>query len=366
MMVMWGFVSSDVGLTYSFCRCWSLLYSAILRSSWADSLSSHVILHEWIASYSFFNSATDSSITGDQRTPPPPPPPPSPLEKNTDDDRYRSTPASTALTTTTPTSTLHEGLLQTSARGDGSQRLHRPEIDVGGLGRGAARHLHPGVLGEGRHGRLTAVVVHGPAQPLGLGRGQVALAAVHLVQGDALPLLVHVLQHQLPPQGLVHRAGHAARLARREKSLRGGGDGTGGGGGGGGSAAVVASVGSVLAASSSGLAAGLAPVVGLPPLFGRALLDVEVGHARHHAVHGTGRGGGHQGGGGGGDRRARCRGGAVLSAARRLAGGRGPGWGGQDLGCQGDGALRVQVRQLGHLAHRGCLPVCQQKWIDIN
>ena len=269
--------------------------------------------------------------------PPPPTPPPTPLEKNTDDDRFRSTPANTALTTTTPTSTLHEGLLQTPARGDGSQRLHRPEIDVGGLGRGAARHLHPGVLGEGRHSRLTAVVVHGPAQPLGLGRGQVALAAVHLVQGDALPLLVHVLQHQLPPQGLVHRASHTARLARREESLRGGGGGGGtggGGGGGGGSAAVVASVGSVLAASSSGLAAGLAPVVGLPALFGRALLDVEVGHARYHAVHGTGRGGGHQGcggggggggGGGAGDRRARCRGGAVLSAARRLAGGRGPG-----------------------------------------
>ena len=32
---------------------WSLLYSAILRS-WADSLHSHVILHEWIAFYSAF------------------------------------------------------------------------------------------------------------------------------------------------------------------------------------------------------------------------------------------------------------------------------------------------------------------------
>ena len=32
---------------------WSLLYSAILRS-WADSRRSHVILHEWIASYSAF------------------------------------------------------------------------------------------------------------------------------------------------------------------------------------------------------------------------------------------------------------------------------------------------------------------------
>ena len=32
---------------------WSLLYSAILRS-WADSLRSYVILHEWIAFYSAF------------------------------------------------------------------------------------------------------------------------------------------------------------------------------------------------------------------------------------------------------------------------------------------------------------------------
>ena len=32
---------------------WSLLYSAILRS-WADSLRSHVILHEWITFYSAF------------------------------------------------------------------------------------------------------------------------------------------------------------------------------------------------------------------------------------------------------------------------------------------------------------------------
>ena len=32
---------------------WSLLYSAIL-CSWADSLCSHVILHEWIAFYSAF------------------------------------------------------------------------------------------------------------------------------------------------------------------------------------------------------------------------------------------------------------------------------------------------------------------------
>ena len=37
------------------CCCWSLLYSAILRSR-ADSLHSYVILHEWTAFYSaFFN-----------------------------------------------------------------------------------------------------------------------------------------------------------------------------------------------------------------------------------------------------------------------------------------------------------------------
>ena len=37
------------------CYWWSLLYSAILRSR-ADSLRSHVILHEWLAFYSaFFN-----------------------------------------------------------------------------------------------------------------------------------------------------------------------------------------------------------------------------------------------------------------------------------------------------------------------
>ena len=38
--------------TKTYVLYWSLLYSAILRS-WADSLRSHVILHEWIA----FNSA---------------------------------------------------------------------------------------------------------------------------------------------------------------------------------------------------------------------------------------------------------------------------------------------------------------------
>ena len=37
---------------------WSLLYSAILRS-WADSLRSHVILHEWIAFYSAFWISTE-------------------------------------------------------------------------------------------------------------------------------------------------------------------------------------------------------------------------------------------------------------------------------------------------------------------
>ena len=35
--------------------CWSLLYSAILRSR-ADSLRSHMILHEWTAFYSAFFS----------------------------------------------------------------------------------------------------------------------------------------------------------------------------------------------------------------------------------------------------------------------------------------------------------------------
>ena len=35
------------------CCCWSLLYSAILRSR-ADTLRSHVILHEWLAFYAAF------------------------------------------------------------------------------------------------------------------------------------------------------------------------------------------------------------------------------------------------------------------------------------------------------------------------
>ena len=40
--------------TWQYIYYWSLLYSAVLRC-WADSLRSHVILHEWIAS--FFYSA---------------------------------------------------------------------------------------------------------------------------------------------------------------------------------------------------------------------------------------------------------------------------------------------------------------------
>ena len=40
---------------------WSLLYSAILRS-WADSLRSHVILHEWIAFYSAFLNIHRSGV----------------------------------------------------------------------------------------------------------------------------------------------------------------------------------------------------------------------------------------------------------------------------------------------------------------
>ena len=40
---------------------WSLLYSAILHS-WADSLRSHVILHEWIAFYSTFLNIHRSGV----------------------------------------------------------------------------------------------------------------------------------------------------------------------------------------------------------------------------------------------------------------------------------------------------------------
>ena len=43
------------------CCCWSLLYSAILRSR-ADSLRSHVILHEWIAFYSAFWNIRRSGV----------------------------------------------------------------------------------------------------------------------------------------------------------------------------------------------------------------------------------------------------------------------------------------------------------------
>ena len=46
-----------------YCCCWSLLYSAILPSR-ADSLRSHVILHEWIAFYSaFFNIHRNGVLT---------------------------------------------------------------------------------------------------------------------------------------------------------------------------------------------------------------------------------------------------------------------------------------------------------------
>ena len=41
--------------------CWSLLYSTILRFR-ADSLHSHVILHEWIAFYSAFLNIHRSGI----------------------------------------------------------------------------------------------------------------------------------------------------------------------------------------------------------------------------------------------------------------------------------------------------------------
>ena len=48
--------SVPIGRCYYY---WSLLYSAILRSQ-ADSLRSHVILHEWIAFYSaFFKISTE-------------------------------------------------------------------------------------------------------------------------------------------------------------------------------------------------------------------------------------------------------------------------------------------------------------------
>ena len=42
-----------IDCSYYYYYYWSLLYSAVLRC-WADSLRSHVILHEWIAFYSAF------------------------------------------------------------------------------------------------------------------------------------------------------------------------------------------------------------------------------------------------------------------------------------------------------------------------
>ena len=44
-----------------YCCCWSLLYSTILRS-WADSLHSHVILHEWLAFYNVFLNIHQSDV----------------------------------------------------------------------------------------------------------------------------------------------------------------------------------------------------------------------------------------------------------------------------------------------------------------
>ena len=42
---------------YWFCCCWSLFYS-----SWADSLCSHLTLHEWIAFYSTFLNIHRSGV----------------------------------------------------------------------------------------------------------------------------------------------------------------------------------------------------------------------------------------------------------------------------------------------------------------
>ena len=47
----WAWTSPQT-FRHPYC-CWSLLYSAILRSR-ADSLHLHVILHEWLAFYSAF------------------------------------------------------------------------------------------------------------------------------------------------------------------------------------------------------------------------------------------------------------------------------------------------------------------------
>ena len=56
-------------VTLKYCRSinkgddiyWSFLYSAVLRC-WADSLRSHVILHEWIAFYSAFLNIHRSGV----------------------------------------------------------------------------------------------------------------------------------------------------------------------------------------------------------------------------------------------------------------------------------------------------------------
>ena len=47
--------------TNASCCCWSLLYNAILRSR-ADSMRSHVILHEWLALYSAFLNIHRSGV----------------------------------------------------------------------------------------------------------------------------------------------------------------------------------------------------------------------------------------------------------------------------------------------------------------
>ena len=53
-IINWRFVGTDC------CCCWSLLCSAVLRSR-ADSLRSHVILHEWLSFHSAFLSIHRSS-----------------------------------------------------------------------------------------------------------------------------------------------------------------------------------------------------------------------------------------------------------------------------------------------------------------
>ena len=49
-----------VALAACYC-CWSLLYSATLHS-WADSLHSHVFLHEWLAFHSVFLNIHQSDV----------------------------------------------------------------------------------------------------------------------------------------------------------------------------------------------------------------------------------------------------------------------------------------------------------------